>query len=164
MNKETMKKVCTVIIAICAIVLMFGLIDMLFSALSTDDLVAVSSISGESKKVLLLGKWTMLALCFVIIAAVVISVLNYFGKNRSLCFLTGGLYIFIALMAVAFAIAVYIVGKGELSASTRYTSGALFCENYLKVAVASAVLGAYYTVCAVQSLKNKGGCENGGNV
>ncbi len=159
MNKETMKKVCTVIIAICAIVLMFGLIDMLFSALSTDDLVAVSSISGESKKVLLLGKWTMLALCFVIIAAVVISVLNYFGKNRSLCFLTGGLYIFIALTAIAFAIAAYLVGKD----SSSYTSGVLFCENYLQIAVASAVLGAYYTTCAVQSLKNKGG-ENGGNV
>lgn len=161
MNKETVNKVCTIIIAVCAIVLMFGFVDMLFSALSTDDLVVVTSAHDEYKKLLLLGKWTMLSLCFVIIAAVVISVLNYFGKSNVICFLAGGLYIFIALMAIAFTIAVYVVGKGELDATTNYTSGVLFCENYLQVAVASAVLGAYYTVCAIQSLKNKNDVDGG---
>ncbi len=172
MNKETAKKICTVIVAICAIALIFSLVDMLFSALSTDDALVVTSTDGLEKKVLLLGKWTMLSLCFVLIAAAVISVLNYFSKNKALGFLTGGLYLFIALMAIAFVIAVYVLGKEGMDSSSAYASAVIYCEQYLKVAVATAILGAYYTVCAVQSLKNKDGadgankkerdCDNGG--
>lgn len=171
MNKETVKKICTVIVGICAIALIFSLAEMLFSALSTDDAIAVTSTDGLGKKVLLLGKWTMLSLCFVLIAAVVVSVLNYFSKNKVLGFLTGGLYFFIALMAIAFVIAVYVLGKEGMDSNSAYASAVVFCGQYLQVAVASAILGAYFTVCAVQSLKNKDGankderdCDRGGSV
>lgn len=159
MNRKAMEKICAVIVGICAIVLIFGFAEMMFSALSTDYAVSVTSTDGMMKKLMMLGKWTMLSLCFIIFADAVISILNYFSKNKVLCFVVGSMYIFTALASVAFIIAIYLYMKPN-DMSSLFTSASVYCEQYLTVAVASSILGAYYMVCAVKALQNKDTAEN----
>lgn len=159
MNRETTKKVCTVIVGVSAIVLILAIAQLFFIALSADYLVEIGQADLMQKHTVLIGKWTALSLCFVLIADGVVSVLNYIFKSKPLGFLTGGLYVFTALLSIAFLIAVYLTAKNFYQA-TVLTTAVSFCEQYANVAVASAVIGAFYTTCAVKSvLKPKGAKE-----
>lgn len=163
MNRETTKKVCTVIAGISAIVLLIGIAELLFVALSANSLVEIGKTDYPQKRVIMLGKWTALSLCFVLVADAVVSVLNYIFKSKALGFLAGGLYVFTALLSVGFLIAVYVTAYNTFEALS-LTTAVTFCEQYANVAVASAVLGAFYTTCAVKSvLKTKGAQADGEN-
>lgn len=163
MNKKTVGIICAVVLGICAFALLSGLVQLLFAALSIDDLsyiyTADGAVDGLQNKILLLCKWTSLSLCFVLIAAAAVTALCFFGKRKALNALSAALWEFTALLSLAFLIAVYVCAKNTVD-SAAYVSAVAYCDQFLTVSVASLIVGAYMTVCAVKSHREGGRAES----
>ena len=99
-------------------------------------------------------KWSAVALACMLIPALASYVFAFFGKNKLFVLISAALSLIVTICCIAFFCMARVYAMQGFS-STSYAQGASFLSEFIQIAIASALIGAYLLITFLRSVKKK---------
>ena len=99
-------------------------------------------------------KWSAVALACMLIPALASYVFAFFGKNKLFVLISAALSLIVTICCIAFFCMARVYAMQGFSSSS-YAQGASFLSEFIQIAIASALIGAYLLITFLRSVKKK---------
>ena len=151
MDKAFVKKVLAVLLGVSLVILVYETVSLIVTAALFDDLQIFENSLNDLEAFI---KWSAVALACMLIPALASYVFAFFGKNKLFVLLSAALSLIVTLCCIAFFCMARVYAMQGFS-STSYAQGASFLSEFIQIAIASALIGAYLLITFLRSVKKK---------
>ncbi len=151
MDKAFVKKVLAVLLGISLVILVYETVSLIVAAALFDDLEILNHSLNDLEAFM---KWSAVALACMLIPALASYVFAFFGKNKLFVLISAVLSLIVTICCIAFFCMARVYAMQGFS-STSYAQGASFLSEFIQIAIASALIGAYFLIAFLRSVKKK---------
>lgn len=151
MEKAFVKKVLAVLLGISLVILVYETVSLIVAAALFDDLQIFENSLNDLEAFI---KWSAVALACMLIPALASYVFAFFGKNKLFVLISAVLSLIVTICCIAFFCMARVYAMQGFS-STSYAQGASFLSEFIQIAIASALIGAYLLITFLRSVKIK---------
>lgn len=151
MDKAFVKKVLAVLLGISLVILVYETVSLIVAAALFDDLQIFENSLNDLEAFI---KWSAVALACMLIPALASYVFAFFGKNKIFVLISAVLSLIVTICCIAFFCMARVYAMQGFS-STSYAQGASFLSEFIQIAIASALIGAYLLITFLRSVKKK---------
>lgn len=151
MDKAFVKKVLAVLLGISLVILVYETASLIVAAALFDDLQIFENSLNDLEAFM---KWSAVALACMLIPALASYVFAFFGKNKIFVLISAVLSLIVTICCIAFFCMARVYAMQGFS-STSYAQGTSFLSEFIQIAIASALLGAYLLITFLHSVKKK---------
>lgn len=151
MDKAFVKKVLAVLLGVSLVILVYETVSLIVAAALFDDLEIFENSLNDLEAFI---KWSAVALACMLIPALVSYVFAFFGKNKIFVLISAALSLIVTICCIAFFCMARVYAMQGFS-STSYAQGASFLSEFIQIAIASALIGAYLLITFLRSVKKK---------
>ncbi len=151
MEKAFVKKVLAVLLGVSLVILVYETVSLIVAAALFDDLQIFENSLNDLEAFI---KWSAVALACMLIPALASYVFAFFGKNKLFVLISAVLSLIVTICCIAFFCMARVYAMQGFS-STSYAQGASFLSEFIQIAIASALIGAYLLVAFLRSVKKK---------
>ncbi len=151
MDKAFVKKVLAVLLGVSLVILVYETVSLIVAAALFDDLQIFENSLNDLEAFI---KWSAVALACMLIPALVSYVFAFFGKNKLFVLISAALSLIVTICCIAFFCMARVYAMQGFS-STSYAQGASFLSEFIQIAIASALIGAYLLITFLRSVKKK---------
>ena len=151
MDKAFLKKVLAVLLGVSLVILVYETVSLIVAAALFDDLEILNHSLNDLEAFM---KWSALALACMLIPALASYVFAFFGKNKLFVLISAVLSLIVTICCIAFFCMARVYAMQGFS-STSYAQGASFLSEFIQIAIASALIGAYFLIAFLRSVKKK---------
>lgn len=151
MDKAFVKKVLAVLLGISLVILVYETVSLIVAAALFDDLQIFENSLNDLEAFI---KWSAVALACMLLPALVSYVFAFFGKNKLFVLISAVLSLIVTICCIAFFCTARVYAMQGFS-STNYAQGASFLSEFIQIAIASALIGAYLLITFLRSVKKK---------
>lgn len=151
MDKAFVKKVLAVLLGVSLVILVYETASLIVAAALFDDLQIFENSLNDLEAFI---KWSAVALACMLIPALASYVFAFFGKNKLFVLISAALSLIVTICCIAFFCMARVYAMQGFS-STSYAQGASFLSEFIQIAIASALIGAYLLITFLRSVKKK---------
>ena len=151
MEKAFVKKVLAVLLGVSLVILVYETVSLIVAAALFDDLQIFENSLNDLEAFI---KWSAVALACMLIPALASYVFAFFGKNKLFVLISAVLSLIVTICCIAFFCMARVYAMQGFS-STSYAQGASFLSEFIQIAIASALIGAYLLITFLRSVKKK---------
>lgn len=151
MDKAFVKKVLAVLLGVSLVILVYETVSLIVAAALFDDLQIFENSLNDLEAFI---KWSAVALACMLIPALASYVFAFFGKNKIFVLISAVLSLIVTICCIAFFCMARVYAMQGFS-STSYAQGASFLSEFIQIAIASALIGAYLLITFLRSVKKK---------
>lgn len=151
MDKAFVKKVLAVLLGVSLVILVYETVSLIVAAALFDDLEIFENSLNDLEAFI---KWSAVALACMLIPALASYVFAFFGKNKLFVLISAVLSLIVTICCIAFFCMARVYAMQGFS-STSYAQGASFLSEFIQIAIASALIGAYLLVTFLRSIKKE---------
>ena len=151
MDKAFVKKVLAVLLGVSLVILVYETVSLIVTAALFDDLQIFENSLNDLEAFI---KWSAVALACMLIPALASYVFAFFGKNKLFVLISAALSLIVTICCIAFFCMARVYAMQGFS-STSYAQGASFLSEFIQIAIASALIGAYLLITVLRSVKKK---------
>ncbi len=151
MDKAFLKKVLAVLLGVSLVILVYETVSLIVAAALFDDLQIFENSLNDLEAFM---KWSAVALACMLIPALASYVFAFFGKNKLFVLISAALSLIVTICCIAFFCMARVYAMQGFS-STSYAQGASFLSEFIQIAIASALIGAYLLITFLRSVKIK---------
>ena len=151
MDKAFVKKVLAVLLGISLVILVYETVSLIVAAALFDDLQIFENSLNDLEAFM---KWSAVALACMLIPALASYVFAFFGKNKLFVLISAVLSFIVTICCIAFFCMARVYAMQGFSSSS-YAQGASFLSEFIQIAIASALIGAYLLITFLRSVKKK---------
>ncbi|MCI9561233.1 MAG: hypothetical protein HFK03_01950 [Clostridia bacterium] len=151
MDKAFVKKVLAVLLGVSLVILVYETVSLIVTAALFDDLQIFENSLNDLEAFI---KWSAVALACMLIPALASYVFAFFGKNKLFVLISAALSLIVTICCIAFFCMARVYAMQGFS-STSYAQGASFLSEFIQIAIASALIGAYLLITFLRSVKKK---------
>lgn len=151
MDKAFVKKVLAVLLGVSLVILVYETASLIVAAALFDDLQIFENSLNDLEAFI---KWSAVALACMLIPALASYVFAFFGKNKLFVLISAVLSLIVTICCIAFFCMARVYAMQGFSSSS-YAQGASFLSEYIQIAIASALIGAYLLITFLRSVKIK---------
>ncbi len=151
MEKAFVKKVLAVLLGVSLVILVYETASLIAAAALFDDLQIFENSLNDLEAFI---KWSAVALACMLIPALASYVFAFFGKNKLFVLISAVLSLIVTICCIAFFCMARVYAMQGFS-STSYAQGASFLSEFIQIAIASALIGAYLLITFLRSVKKK---------
>ena len=151
MDKAFVKKVLAVLLGVSLVILVYETVSLIVTAALYDDLQMFENSLNDLEAFI---KWSAVALACMLIPALASYVFAFFGKNKLFVLISAALSLIVTICCIAFFCMARVYAMQGFS-STSYAQGASFLSEFIQIAIASALIGAYLLITFLRSVKKK---------
>lgn len=151
MEKAFVKKVLAVLLGVSLVILVYETASLIVAAALFDDLQIFENSLNDLEAFI---KWSAVALACMLIPALASYVFAFFGKNKLFVLISAALSLIVTICCIAFFCMARVYAMQGFSSSS-YAQGASFLSEYIQIAIASALIGAYLLITFLRSVKIK---------
>lgn len=151
MEKAFVKKVLAVLLGVSLVILVYETVSLIVAAALFDDLQIFENSLNDLEAFI---KWSAVALACMLIPALASYVFAFFGKNKLFVLISAVLSLIVTICCIAFFCMARVYAMQGFS-STSYAQGASFLSEFIQIAIASALIGAYLLITFLRSVKIK---------
>ena len=151
MDKAFVKKVLAVLLGISLVILVYETVSLIVAAALFDDLQIFENSLNDLEAFM---KWSAVALSCMLIPALASYVFAFFGKNKLFVLISAVLSLIVTICCIAFFCMARVYAMQGFSSSS-YAQGASFLSEFIQIAIASALIGAYLLITFLRSVKKK---------
>lgn len=151
MDKAFVKKVLAVLLGVSLVILVYETVSLIVTAALFDDLQIFENSLNDLEAFI---KWSAVALACMLIPALASYVFAFFGKNKLFVLISAALSLIVTICCIAFFCMARVYAMKGFS-STSYAQGASFLSEFIQIAIASALIGAYLLITFLRSVKKK---------
>ncbi len=151
MDKAFVKKVLAVLLGISLVILVYETVSLIVAAALFDDLQIFENSLNDLEAFM---KWSAVALACMLIPALASYVFAFFGKNKLFVLISAVLSLIVTICCIAFFCMARVYAMQGFSSSS-YAQGASFLSEFIQIAIASALIGAYLLITFLRSVKKK---------
>lgn len=151
MDKAFVKKVLAVLLGVSLVILVYETVSLIVAAALFDDLQIFENSLNDLEAFI---KWSAVALACMLIPALASYVFAFFGKNKLFVLISAVLSLIVTICCIAFFCMARVYAMQGFS-STSYAQGASFLSEFIQIAIASALIGAYLLITFLRSVKIK---------
>ena len=149
MDKAFVKKVLAVLLGISLVIMVYETASLIVGATLFDDLQIFENSLNDLEAFI---KWSAVALACMLIPALASYVFAFFSKKKSFVLISAILSLVIAACCIAFYCVTRMYAMQGFSASN-YAQSATFLGEFVQIAVASILVGAYFLTAFLLSVK-----------
>ncbi len=151
MEKAFVKKVLAVLLGVSLVILVYETASLIVAAALFDDLQLFENSLNDLEAFI---KWSAVALACMLIPALASYVFAFFGKNKLFVLISAALSLIVTICCIAFFCMARVYAMQGFSSSS-YAQGASFLSEFIQIAIASALIGAYLLITFLRSVKKK---------
>ena len=151
MDKAFVKKVLAVLLGVSLVILVYETVSLIVAAALFDDLEIFENSLNDLEAFI---KWSAVALACMLIPALASYVFAFFGKIKIFVLISAVLSLIVTICCIAFFCMARVYAMQGFS-STSYAQGASFLSEFIQIAIASALIGAYLLITFLRSVKKK---------
>ena len=151
MDKAFVKKVLAVLLGVSLVILVYETVSLIVAAALFDDLQIFENRLNDLEAFI---KWSAVALACMLIPALASYVFAFFGKNKIFVLISAVLSLIVTICCIAFFCMARVYAMQGFSSSS-YAQGASFLSEFIQIAIASALIGAYLLITFLRSVKKK---------
>lgn len=151
MEKAFVKKVLAVLLGVSLVILVYETASLIVAAALFDDLQIFENSLNDLEAFM---KWSAVALACMLIPALASYVFAFFGKNKLFVLISAALSLIVTICCIAFFCMARVYAMQGFSSSS-YAQGASFLSEFIQIAIASALIGAYLLITFLRSVKKK---------
>lgn len=151
MEKAFVKKVLAVLLGVSLVILVYETVSLIVAAALFDDLQILENSLNDLEAFI---KWSAVALACMLIPALASYVFAFFGKNKLFVLISAALSLIVTICCIAFFCMARVYAMQGFSSSS-YAQGASFLSEFIQIAIASALIGAYLLITFLRSVKKK---------
>ena len=151
MEKAFVKKVLAVLLGVSLVILVYETASLIVAAALFDDLQIFENSLNDLEAFI---KWSAVALACMLIPALARYVFAFFGKNKLFVLISAALSLIVTICCIAFFCMARVYAMQGFSSSS-YAQGASFLSEFIQIAIASALIGAYLLITFLRSVKKK---------
>ena len=151
MEKAFVKKVLAVLLGVSLVILVYETASLIVAAALFDDLQIFENSLNDIEAFI---KWSAVALACMLIPALASYVFAFFGKNKLFVLISAALSLIVTICCIAFFCMARVYAMQGFSSSS-YAQGASFLSEFIQIAIASALIGAYLLITFLRSVKKK---------
>ncbi len=151
MEKAFVKKVLAVLLGVSLVILVYETASLIVAAALFDDLQIFENSLNDLEAFI---KWSAVALACMLIPALASYVFAFFGKNKLFVLISAALSLIVTICCIAFFCMARVYAMQGFSSSS-YAQGASFLSEFIQIAIASALIGAYLLITFLRSVKKK---------
>ncbi len=151
MEKAFVKKVLAVLLGVSLVILVYETVSLIVAAALFDDLEIFENSLNDLEAFI---KWSAVALACMLIPALASYVFAFFGKNKIFVLISAVLSLIVTICCIAFFCMARVYAMQGFSSSS-YAQGASFLSEFIQIAIASALIGAYLLITFLRSVKKK---------
>ncbi len=151
MEKAFVKKVLAVLLGVSLVILVYETASLIVAAALFDDLQIFENSLNDLEAFI---KWSAVALACMLIPALASYVFAFFGKNKLFVLISAALSLIVTICWIAFFCMARVYAMQGFSSSS-YAQGASFLSEFIQIAIASALIGAYLLITFLRSVKKK---------
>lgn len=151
MEKAFVKKVLAVLLGVSLVILVYETVSLIVAVALFDDLQIFENSLNDLEAFI---KWSAVALACMLIPALASYVFAFFGKNKLFVLISAVLSLIVTICCIAFFCMARVYAMQGFSSSS-YAQGASFLSEFIQIAIASALIGAYLLVAFLRSVKKK---------
>lgn len=151
MEKAFVKKVLAVLLGVSLVILVYETASLIVAAALFDDLQIFENSLNDLEAFM---KWSAVALACMLIPALASYVFAFFGKNKLFVLISAALSLIVTICCIAFFCMARVYAMQGFS-STSYAQGASFLSEFIQIAIASALIGAYLLITFLRSVKKE---------
>lgn len=151
MDKAFVKKVLAVLLGVSLVIMVYETVSLIAAAALFDDLQIFENSLNDLEAFI---KWSAVALACMLIPALASYVFAFFGKNKLFVLISAVLSLIVTICCIAFFCMARVYAMQGFS-STSYAQGASFLSEFIQIAIASALIGAYLLITFLRSVKKK---------
>ena len=151
MDKAFVKKVLAVLLGVSLVILVYETVSLIVAAALFDDLEIFENSLNDLEAFI---KWSAVALACMLIPALASYVFAFFGKNKIFVLISAVLSLIVTICCIAFFCMARVYAMQGFSSSS-YAQGASFLSEFIQIAIASALIGAYLLITFLRSVKKK---------
>ena len=151
MEKAFVKKVLAVLLGVSLVILVYETASLIVAAALFDDLQIFENSLNDLEAFI---KWSAVALACMLIPALASYVFAFFGKNKLFVLISAALSLIVTICCIAFFCMARVYAMQGFS-SLSYAQGASFLSEFIQIAIASALIGAYLLITFLRSVKKK---------
>ena len=151
MEKAVVKKVLAVLLGVSLVILVYETASLIVAAALFDDLQIFENSLNDLEAFI---KWSAVALACMLIPALASYVFAFFGKNKLFVLISAALSLIVTICCIAFFCMARVYAMQGFSSSS-YAQGASFLSEFIQIAIASALIGAYLLITFLRSVKKK---------
>lgn len=149
MDKAFVKKVLAVLLGISLVILVYETFSLITAAVLFNDLEIFSNYLNDLEAFM---KWSAVALACMLIPALASYVFAFFSKKKTFVLISAVLSFVITVCCIAFFCVAHMYAMQEFSVNN-YAEGASYLSEFIQVAVASALIGAYFLTAFLLRVK-----------
>lgn len=150
MDKAFFKRILTVIMGICALMLLFSFISLIIDIIGLSDILEHGWSSSEK----LFSKWSSVAALFLLITLFVSYLFTFLSKNVIFQIIAAAFSLFTAVCTIAF-IAVFRHMILDDWSSTAYEIFTAYIQEMMQIIVPCIIGCIFYTVNSVRAFIKK---------
>ena len=151
MDKAFVKKVLAVLLGFSLVIMVYETASLIVGATLFDDLQIFENSLNDLEAFI---KWSAVALACMLIPALASYVFAFFGKNKLFVLISAALSLIVTICCIAFFCMARVYAMQGFSSSS-YAQGASFLSEFIQIAIASALIGAYLLITFLRSVKKK---------
>lgn len=151
MEKAFVKKVLAILLGVSLVILVYETVSLIVAVALFDDLQIFENSLNDLEAFI---KWSAVALACMLIPALASYVFAFFGKNKLFVLISAALSLIVTICCIAFFCMARVYAMQGFSSSS-YAQGASFLSEFIQIAIASALIGAYLLVAFLRSVKKK---------
>lgn len=151
MEKAFVKKVLAVLLGVSLVILVYETVSLIVAAALFDDLQIFENSLNDLEAFI---KWSAVALACMLIPALASYVFAFFGKNKLFVLISAVLSLIVTICCIAFFCMARVYAMQGFSSSS-YAQGASFLSEFIQIAIASALIGAYLLITFLRSIKKE---------
>ena len=151
MDKAFVKKVLAVLLGFSLVIMVYETASLIVGATLFDDLQIFETSLNDLEAFM---KWSAVALACMLIPALASYVFAFFGKNKLFVLISAALSLIVTICCIAFFCMARVYAMQGFSSSS-YAQGASFLSEFIQIAIASALIGAYLLITFLRSVKKK---------
>ena len=151
MDKAFVKKVLAVLLGVSLVILVYETVSLIVTAALLDDLQIFDNSLNELDYFI---NWSAVSLACMLIPALASYVFAFFGKNKLFVLISAALSLIVTICCIAFFCMARVYAMQGFS-STSYAQGASLLSEFIQIAIASALIGAYLLITFLRSVKKK---------
>lgn len=149
MDKAFVKKVLAVLLGISLVILVYETVSLIVGATLFDDLEILDHSLNDLEAFM---KWSAVALACMLIPTLASYVFAFFSNKKTFVLISAILSFVIAVCCIAFFCVTRTYAMQGFS-STNYAQSATFLGEFIQIAVAATLIGAYFLTTFLLTVK-----------
>lgn len=151
MDKAFVKKVLAVLLGISLVILVYETVSLIVGATLFDDLEILDHSLNDLEAFM---KWSAVALACMLIPTLASYVFAFFSNKKTFGLISAVLSFVIAVCCIAFFCVTRTYAMQGFS-NSNYAQSATFLGEFIQIAVAATLIGAYFLITFSLSVKKK---------